>query len=123
MKNSLRPPPSNPKSPDEEMQRNLSKPGAETMEWENEERILAPKSDISHDSSTFVGPGEYVLKRTENIKSNVGERVINEKTGESANTSTLSLLERSFSVSTEGRDGEQVHWEQPSRQTKHQHQE
>ena len=86
------------------------------MEVENEERILALNSKISHNPSTSSSGKLGKFKRTSlNDKKNVEIGIMDKKTGVFRNTSTLVVSSpRDY---TERKDIEKVHWEPPGRKT------
>ena len=68
-----------PKPLEEEMRQNLDTTRVLSMEWENEERSLAPKSDTSQKPSTSAVPKE--IKQRVLIKKKKGEGDVMKKTG------------------------------------------
>ena len=95
------------------MGRSLNTTTTVSMELQNEERFLAPKSDISHKSSTSVVQTE--IHQSVLNKRKKKEEVVNKKTGVFRNTSRFKVS--SSQVSKEGTDVERIHWEPPGRQT------
>ena len=103
------------------MRRSLSTTTTVSMDLdlENEERFLAPKSDISHKPSTSVVQKEKEMQeRVLSKRKKIEEReVMNKKTSVFLNTSRL--IVSSSQVSTEAKDVERLHWEPPLRQAAH----
>ena len=88
------------------------------MEWENEERILAPKLHTSQNRSTSEVPRAFRRDSLEDSKENVGGGIINKKTGASHISSTL--IDASSHVSAGREKMVKDPWEPPSIRTMHQ---
>ena len=112
--------PSNPKQPWEEMKESLDIIGSATMNWETEERILAPKSNTSQNSSTSLVPAESLLDISENIEKNQPEPRTLDPSSVNSHTGPTFVWASSSQVGKESKDNERVHWEPPSKLTKRQ---
>ena len=109
--------PSNPKQPWEEMKESLDIIGPATMNWETEERILAPKSNTSQNSSTSLVPAESLLDISENIGKNQPEPRTLDPSSVNSHTGPTFVWASSSQVDKESKDNERVHWEPPSKLT------
>ena len=107
----------NPKPPEEEMRQSLDTTRVLSMEWENEERSLAPKSDTSQKPSTSAVPKE-IKQRVLIKRKKKGEGDVMKKTGIFRNISPSTTS--SSKVFTEGKNVIKVSWEPLGMQTQHQ---
>ena len=109
--------PSNPKPPWEEMKGSLDTMGHVTMEWETEERILAPKSNTSQNTSTFVVPGGSLLNISDNIKKKELEPSTPGQNSVTFHMGPTFVRASSSQDAKERKSTERVHWEPPCKLT------
>ena len=109
-------PPLNPEPP--EAWKNKSAPV--TIDWRDEERILASKSNTSQNTSTSSVPRVFPRDSFEDIRKKVrGRTIINKKSGASLPSPTLVDASTSH-LSTEREEMEKIPWDPPSIRIMHQ---
>ena len=100
----------NPKPPDEDIQKRLRIASSATAEGKNEERILAPKPEISLNPSTSDVAAELTGDSVDSCK-NLIEGTVEKESGVCCIPPTLMVS--SFLLRMEGMDVVKVHWKPP----------
>ena len=103
----------NPKPPDEDIEKRLRTTRSVTAKGKNEERILAPKPEISLNTSTSEVAKEIKTDRMDSCK-NLIEETVEKESGVCCIPPTLMVS--SLLLRKEGKDMEKVHWKPPCSQ-------